>query len=56
MNDLINYLNYCIKALRKENARLEERNLELTTYIFDLTDKDCPEDYKRVVKSELFNK
>ena len=56
MNDLITYLNLQIKALQKENLRLEEENLELKTYIFDLTDKDCPEDYKRVVKSELFNK
>jgi cell division protein FtsB len=55
MNDLITYLNLQIKALQKENSRLQERELELTTYIFELLDRDCPEDYKRVVKSEVFN-
>lgn len=44
-----------IKELEQENSRLQDRELELTTYIFELLDKDCPEDYKRVVKSEVFN-
>jgi hypothetical protein len=56
MKDLITFLNLRIETLQKENNRLSERELELTTYIFELIDKDCPEDYKRVIKNEVFNK
>ena len=49
MNDLISYLNARIYALEEDNFLLRERDSELT-------DKDCPEDYKRVIKNEVFNK
>tara|TARA_R110000822_G_scaffold275918_1_gene398029 strand:- start:141 stop:314 length:174 start_codon:yes stop_codon:yes gene_type:complete len=56
MNDLISYLNARIYALEEDNFLLRERDSELTTYIYELIDKDCPEDYKRVIKNEVFNK
>jgi len=56
MNDLISYLNARIYALEEANFLLRERESELTTYIYELIDKDCPEDYKRVIKNEVFNK
>jgi hypothetical protein len=55
MNDLISYLNARIYALEEANFLLRERESELTTYIYELIDKDCPEDYKRVIKNEVFN-
>ena len=32
----------------------EQRTIELEDYIMDLCDKDCPNEYKNVVKSELY--
>lgn len=56
MNDLTNYLYARIEALENSNKELRDRETELTTYIFELVSKDCPEDYKRVIKNEVFNK
>ena len=55
MYDLLAYKEMRIKALQDANAELRKRNEELTTYIFELTQKDCPEDYKRVILSEIYN-
>ena len=38
--------DYQIEALQKENQKL-------VTFLFELCDKDCPEDYKTVVLSEI---
>lgn len=56
MNGLMNYLYARISALERANEELREREDELTAYIFDLISEDCPEDYKRVIKNEVFNK
>ncbi len=56
MNDLTNYLYARIEALENANKELRDRETELTGYIFDLVSNDCPEDYRRVIKNEVFNK
>ena len=53
-HDLLSYKEARIEALLQRNKELELENERLTTYIFDLCDKDCPEDYKRVVKGDVF--
>ena len=44
-----------IAALEDANLELREKEIELTGYIFDLLQKDTPEDYKRVIKNQVFN-
>jgi hypothetical protein len=53
MNDLVDFKNEQITALRNNNAELEAKVGILETYIFELTDDKCPSDYKKVVRTEL---
>ena len=48
MKDLVDFQFRSIEALHK-------RVKELEMYVLELSDKDCPEDYKRVVRSEILN-
>jgi len=43
-----------IEALLKKNEQLEQRIQQLETFIFEVCDPECPEDYRRVVISEVF--
>jgi hypothetical protein len=55
-HNLLTYKEARIEALLKEINRLELENEKLTTYIFELCDKSCPEDYKQVVQSDVFKR
>lgn len=55
MYDLVSYLNFRIEALENANLELRNKEVELTTYLFEILEKDCPEDYKRVIRSEIFD-
>jgi hypothetical protein len=52
--DLLSYKEARIEALLKEINRLELENEKLTTYVFELCDKDCPDEYKKIVKVDVF--
>ena len=54
MYDLVSYLNFRIEALESANLELRNKEVELTTYLFELLEEDCPEDYKRIIRSEIF--
>ena len=56
MSEITNYYKARIEALENANKELRDENTELTGFIFDLVSDDCPEDYKRVIKNEVFNK
>jgi len=53
-HDLLSYKTARIEALLKEINRLELENEKLTTYVFELCDKDCPDEYKKIVKVDVF--
>lgn len=53
MKDLIDFKNSQIKALQKKVFELESKIGNYETYIFELTDKDCPNEYKQIIKNEL---
>ncbi len=55
MREIDNYYRARIEALENANKKLRDENTQLTGFIFDLVSDDCPEDYKRVIKSEVFN-
>tara|TARA_R110001583_G_scaffold147118_3_gene299153 strand:- start:164 stop:337 length:174 start_codon:yes stop_codon:yes gene_type:complete len=53
MKDLLDFKNAQITALQKKVFELETKLATYETYIFELTDKDCPTQYKDIVKNEL---
>jgi len=53
MKDLVDFKNYQIEALQSKVFEQERKLSILETYIFELIDKDCPEEYKVIVKNEL---
>jgi len=53
MKDLNDFKNKRIEALTKNKEELERRIAILETWIFELTDEDCPSDYKKVIRTEL---
>ena len=55
-HNLLSYKEARIEALLQEINNLELENEKLTTFIFELCDKDCPEDYKKVVQSDVFKR
>lgn len=53
MKDLIDFKNQQIQALQDSNAEKEARIAILETWIFELTDDNCPREYKKVIRTEL---
>jgi len=53
-SDLTAFLTHRVESLEEANAELREREVELSTFIFELVQPDCPEDYKRVVRQAVF--
>ena len=53
-HNLLSYKEARIAALLDEVNRLKLENEKLTTFIFELCDKDCPDEYKIVVQSDVF--
>ena len=49
MKDLVDYQQHRLEALDKYVGELER-------FILELTDKDCPEAYKEVVKQEILSR
>lgn len=56
MSEIIKFYTARVEALENANKELRDREIELMGYIFDLVSNDCPEDYRRVIKNEVFNK
>jgi len=54
MNDLVQYLNWQIKALQDQNTEKDQTILQLTGYIFELLDPETPKEYKDVIRHEVF--
>ena len=44
-----------IAMLEDANLELREKEVVLINYIYDLTQDDCPKDYKRVIQEQVFN-
>ena len=51
---MITFKNAQIEALQNALAEQDKTIMQLETYIFELTDKDSPEEYKRVIRNEVF--
>ena len=55
MHNLMSFKEARIEALLNELNKKNQRIHQLETYIFELCDKDCPNEYKHVVQQEVFN-
>lgn len=56
MYDLLTFKEMRISAMSDAMNKKDKRISELETYVFELCDKDCPEDYKLVVKNQVFSR
>jgi uncharacterized coiled-coil protein SlyX len=54
MKGLVEFKNAQIEALQNAVAEQDKTIMQLETYIFELTDKDSPEEYKAVIRNEVF--
>lgn len=55
MHNLMSFKEARIEALLNELNKKNQRIQQLETYIFELCDRNCPEEYKHVVQQEVFN-
>jgi hypothetical protein len=55
MKDLLDYNRFRIEAMQEKLCKLEFYINQLETYCFELADVNCPTDYKRIIKQELYN-
>jgi hypothetical protein len=51
--NLISYKDARIEALLKRVNELETQNEQLTTWVFELTMDECPDEYKQVIRNEV---
>lgn len=48
MNELVDFKNAQVESLQK-------RVLLLETYLLEVTDKDCPDEYRKIIRKEILN-
>lgn len=54
MKDLIDYQRFQIEALQKTVCKMNTMLSQLEMYCFELADKDCPDDYKTIIKQQIY--
>ncbi len=54
MEDLITYKNLRIKTLQTRVHNLEQENLQLESYIFELLTGECTDEYINEIRNKLF--
>lgn len=54
-SELTRFQQQRIEALHNNVCELQNKVDKLKTFIIELTDSDCPEQYKNVVLSEITN-
>tara|TARA_R110000868_G_scaffold227675_1_gene480696 strand:+ start:1628 stop:1804 length:177 start_codon:yes stop_codon:yes gene_type:complete len=55
MKDLLDYNRFRIEVMQKKICELEAIKTTLETYVFELCDNACTEDYKVIIKKEIYN-
>jgi len=55
MRYILSYKDARIESLMNKVGELEKANEQLTSWIFELCDPDCPSDYKSVIAKEVFD-
>jgi len=55
MYDLFEFYQKKLQRLGMQLSEQQEKITKLETYIFELCDKDCPKEYKDIIKKEVFS-
>ena len=55
-SDLIAFYQHKVTQQLEDIIEKDEKITELTTIIFELLSKDCPEEYKAEIKKKVFGK
>ena len=56
MGDLLEFQKLRVDALNDELSKVRKEVGELELYLMEVTDDDCPDDYKRVIRSLIKQK
>ena len=51
--DLSSYFTMRIAALESKNAEYKREIDRLTTFLYEVCDQDCPNEYKDIVRKEI---
>ena len=54
MKDLLDLQRFQIQSLQNRICELENKNNTLTTYCFEALDEQCPQEYKTIIKQEIY--
>jgi protein-tyrosine phosphatase len=54
MKDLIDFNRFQIESLQAEICKLKQENNLLATYCFEALDENIPEEYKRIIKQQIY--
>lgn len=55
MKDLLDFQRFQIESLQKRVCELEYKLQQVKQFCFELTDTECPEEYKVLIKREIYN-
>jgi len=55
MEDLLDFNRFRMEAMQSKICDLESKLNTLETYCFELADENCPKEYKRIIKQEIYN-
>jgi len=54
MKDLLDFQRFQIQSLQNRICELENQNNILTEYIFEALDEQCTQEYKTIIKKEIY--
>jgi hypothetical protein len=54
MYSLVAFLEARVEALVNDRAELQKRIQQLETYIFEVTSDDCTQEYKDLIRTQVF--
>ena len=54
MKDLLDFNRYRIEVMQSKICELENKLSKLQTFCFEVLDEECPEEYKTIVKKEIY--
>ena len=54
MKDLLDFQRFQIQSLQNRICELENNNNTLITYCFEALDEQCPQEYKTIIKQEIY--
>lgn len=54
MKDLLDFNRFRIEVLQSKICELESKLTKLQNYCFEALDEECPQEYKTIIKQEIY--